>query len=71
MMGGAPCRLLGLAGVYLLYLILGSAVFSAIEGPEEADRVREVRAFRQRFLQQHPCVTGKYYDLCRYGPMFG
>lgn len=56
-MGGAPCRLLGLAGVYLLYLILGSAVFSAIEGPEEADRVREVRAFRQRFLQQHPCVT--------------
>lgn len=52
------CRLAALVLIYVLFLVLGSAVFSAIEGPEEADRVRELRELRQRFLVNHPCVAG-------------
>lgn len=54
-----PWRLLALLGLYLLYLVLGSAVFSAIEGPEEVERVDQLRSFRHRFLDNHTCVSGR------------
>lgn len=51
-------RLLGLIASYLLYLVVGSAVFSAIEGPEEVQLVNKVRKLRENFLNEHFCVTG-------------
>lgn len=53
-------RIILLIFFYVLFLVLGSAVFSAIEGPEEVERVREIRELRQNFLLNHPCVSGKY-----------
>jgi len=49
-------------------------VFSAIEAPEEAARVRELKDLRQDFLDGHTCVGGIYIShhyLCIRGPREG
>ncbi|CAH1282935.1 unnamed protein product [Diabrotica balteata] len=41
---------------YLLFLVLGASVFSAIEAPEEKEKVASLRKLRSDFLKNHPCV---------------
>jgi hypothetical protein len=57
----STARLLVLSAFYILFLVLGAAIFSAIEGPEETQRVRELRHLRKEFLQDHKCVSGEYW----------
>ncbi|XP_023727351.1 potassium channel subfamily K member 1 isoform X3 [Cryptotermes secundus] len=52
----STARLLVLAAFYILFLVLGAAIFSAIEGPEEAQRVKQLRQLRRDFLLDHKCV---------------
>ncbi|XP_063241446.1 potassium channel subfamily K member 1-like [Bacillus rossius redtenbacheri] len=52
----STARLLLLLFFYLLFLVLGAAIFSAIEAPEEAGRVKELRHLRSQFLVKHQCV---------------
>jgi hypothetical protein len=59
----STARLLVLAAFYILFLVLGAAIFSAIEGPEEAQRVRQLRQLRKNFLLEHKCVNGEYCHL--------
>ncbi|KAL1138668.1 hypothetical protein AAG570_008730 [Ranatra chinensis] len=47
-----------LALFYVLFLVVGAAIFSSIEAPEEALRVTQLRRHRAEFLQKHTCVTG-------------
>lgn len=44
---------------YGLFLILGAAIFSAIESPLEVAEVRTMRDRKSHFLRNHPCVTGE------------
>jgi hypothetical protein len=60
----STARLLVLAAFYILFLVLGAAIFSAIEGPEEAQRVKQLRQLRRGFLLDHKCVSGEYCHLC-------
>lgn len=46
-------------GGYVVYLILGATIFSAIEGPEEYQKVQDLRNMRTTFLQEHKCVSGE------------
>lgn len=50
-------------GFYVLFLAVGAFVFSAIEAPEEAARVRELKELRQDFLDGHKCVEGTYLTI--------
>ncbi|XP_076096999.1 potassium channel subfamily K member 1-like [Mytilus galloprovincialis] len=51
-------RLLALSGFYLLYIVIGASVFSAIEGPRERDLTVHVRDVRKKFLKDHSkCLT--------------
>ncbi|CAG9858856.1 unnamed protein product [Phyllotreta striolata] len=43
---------------YILFLILGASVFSAIEAPEETEQVNSLRTLRSDFLKQNPQVRG-------------
>lgn len=54
----ATVRLLVFIGFYVLFLAVGAFVFSAIEAPEEAARVKELKELRQDFLNGHTCVEG-------------
>uniref|UniRef100_A0A6P7G8C0 Potassium channel subfamily K member 1-like n=1 Tax=Diabrotica virgifera virgifera TaxID=50390 RepID=A0A6P7G8C0_DIAVI len=51
---------------YLLFLVLGSSVFSAIEAPEEKEKVASLRKLRSDFLKNHPCVPGKLFNFFLY-----
>ncbi|XP_071319794.1 potassium channel subfamily K member 1-like [Trachinotus anak] len=42
---------------YILYLIIGAAIFSAIELPYEDELRRELRAAREDFLNNYTCVS--------------
>lgn len=57
-------RLLLFIGGYVLFLLLGATVFSAIEGPKEFQMVQDLKSTRSRFLEEHKkCVTGKFLFL--------
>ncbi|KAL7876153.1 hypothetical protein AOLI_G00111160 [Acnodon oligacanthus] len=47
---------------YLLFILLGGAVFMALEQPEERALVAEVRELRASFLERHPCVEESGLD---------
>ena len=51
-------RLIALSAFYLLYIIIGASVFSAIEGPKERELVKELRNLRNAFLTDNKCLTG-------------
>jgi len=55
----STARLLVLSAFYILFLVLGAAIFSAIEGPEETQRVRQLRQLRKEFLLDNECVSGE------------
>ncbi|CAG5116849.1 unnamed protein product, partial [Candidula unifasciata] len=46
-------RLLVLGVFYLLFLVIGAAVFAAIEGPGESDLVTHIKAVRVKFFDKH------------------
>lgn len=51
-------RLIFLVGFYILYLIIGASVFSAIEGPQERTLVKELRKYREKFASYtRKCLT--------------
>ncbi|XP_061173940.1 potassium channel subfamily K member 1-like isoform X2 [Saccostrea echinata] len=50
-------RLLALAVFYLLYLVIGASVFSAIEGPQERELIKNVKKLRSQFLTDNTCLT--------------
>lgn len=53
-------RLCIYSGFYVLYLVIGASVFSAIEGPRERSLVKELKEQRHQFLKDHhTCMTGK------------
>lgn len=51
-------RLLVLTLFYLLYLVIGASVFSAIEGPQERQLIKNVKKLRSDFLADNTCLTG-------------
>ncbi|CAH1975819.1 unnamed protein product [Acanthoscelides obtectus] len=51
------CRFVIFLCGYVLFLVLGASVFSAIEGPEEIEKVQSLRELRSNFLKNNPCVT--------------
>lgn len=59
-------RLCVYGGFYVLYLVIGASVFSAIEGPQERDLVKELKEERQQFFHNHQsCMTGTgLFVLC-------
>jgi len=52
-------RLLLLIAFYGLFLILGAAIFSAIESPLEVTSIKEIRERKNHFLRTHSCLTGE------------
>ena len=57
-------RLIGLCVFYVLYLIIGAAIFSAIEFQNEKNIIDNLKLKRQAFLTKHQkCLTGIKYDL--------
>ncbi|GIY68894.1 potassium channel subfamily K member 1 [Caerostris extrusa] len=50
-------RLVLLSAFYLLFLVIGASIFSAIEAPLEIRSIRELRSQRAAFLRDHPCVS--------------
>ena len=53
-------RLIVLSGFYILYLVIGASVFSAIEGPQERELIKELKEQRNDFLKnRHQCLSGK------------
>lgn len=57
-MAKSNVRLLGYFVLYLVFLVLGAAIFSAIEAPEEISTIRAIRRRRQEFLKDFPCLSG-------------
>ena len=48
-----------LVGFYIVYLVIGACVFSAIEAPVERERLNEVMRVRDGFLKDNEaCLTG-------------
>ena len=55
-------RLIFLSAFYVFFLLVGAAIFSAIEGPIEMKRLRRLLAARQKFLQnRRDCLSGQFY----------
>lgn len=53
-------RFIALLGCYILFLVIGAAIFSAIEAPKADELSKTVNSSRIKFLQRNPCVNGKY-----------
>lgn len=57
-------RLLLLVAFYVLYLVIGASIYSAIEGPQERVMVKNLRSKRVKFLEAHRhCLTGSLFSL--------
>lgn len=60
-------RLIFLSAFYLFFLLVGAAIFSAIEGPIEMKRLRDLVGIRQKFLQnRQDCLNGTLYYFASY-----
>lgn len=51
------CRFLLLCGGYTVFLILGAAMFSAIEAPKIDDITKRIDKFRNQFLEKNSCLN--------------
>ncbi|XP_071539228.1 potassium channel subfamily K member 1-like [Panulirus ornatus] len=56
-MAKSNVRLLAYIVLYLIFLVLGAAIFSAIEAPQEIEMIRAIRRRRNNFLADFPCLT--------------
>jgi len=61
-MSSCGWRLIALLLLYILYLLLGAAVFSAIEGPLESELHADLATMKASFLEQHPCIQEERLD---------
>lgn len=50
-------RLAILTAFYILFLIIGASIFSAIEAPQEINIIRNLKTKRAKFLREHTCLT--------------
>jgi len=65
-------RLICLSAFYVFFLLIGATIFSAIEGPIEVNRLRELLAVRTKFLQnRRNCLSGQYRCLPVYHLPYG
>lgn len=55
-MSKSNVRLFILSAFYILFLVIGASIFSAIEAPQEINIIRNLRNLRSQFLQEHTCV---------------
>ena len=54
-------RVCVLLGFYILYLVIGASIFSAIEGPEERGKVKALKKIRTNFLRNNKeCLSGTH-----------
>lgn len=53
------CRFVLLCGSYALFLVIGAAIFAAIEAPEVEKTQQAVLRNRTKFLESHTCISGK------------
>eukprot|EP00096_Caligus_rogercresseyi_P013458 TRINITY_DN6105_c0_g1_i1.p1 TRINITY_DN6105_c0_g1~~TRINITY_DN6105_c0_g1_i1.p1 ORF type:complete len:393 (-),score=75.02 TRINITY_DN6105_c0_g1_i1:94-1272(-) len=58
-LGTNNCRVLGLALFFILYLLMGAFVFSAIEAPIEKSEADSLKARKKDFLRMHSCLSEK------------
>lgn len=56
-------RLFGLCFVYVTYLLLGAAVFSALEVPLVETGTEGMRAAKQQLLAKTPCLSGEFQSI--------
>lgn len=52
-------RVVALGCFYLLFIVIGASIFSAIEEPQEREKVKSLRSLRNDFLVQHQCMSGR------------
>ena len=58
------CIFLSFSGLFFIfYLAFGASIFSAIESPIEKQEMEELISKKATFLQNHPCVDGKFFLL--------
>lgn len=50
-----------LCGGYILFLVVGAAIFSAIEAPRLDEFSKKLNLARSNFLKKYPCVDGEYF----------
>lgn len=55
-MSKSNVRLIILSAFYILFLVIGASIFSAIEAPQEINIIRSLRTKRSLFLQNHGCI---------------
>ncbi len=54
-------RVVALSCFYLLYVVIGASIFSAIEEPKERQQVKKLKSMRSHFLVKHQCVGGELH----------
>ncbi len=45
---------------YIIYLIIGAAIFSALEYDNEQDLITDLKLKRSQFLRNKTCISGMY-----------
>jgi hypothetical protein len=52
-------RLVLLTLFYLVFLVIGASIFSAIESPGEISMIKDVADVRRNFIDNHGCMSGE------------
>ncbi|KAF6205831.1 hypothetical protein GE061_020005 [Apolygus lucorum] len=68
-MSAPSVRLCCFGAFYFVYLLLGAGIFSMIEAPGEATRVRQLQSMRAAFLKEHSCVEVVRDEECVATPL--
>ncbi|GAU97262.1 hypothetical protein RvY_08589 [Ramazzottius varieornatus] len=55
-------RYIGIFGLYIVYLLIGSSIFDAIENPSVHNRIQLLEQGRNRFLRENPCLDRDSVD---------
>lgn len=53
------CRFIILCFGYILFLIVGAAIFSVIEAPQLDKQQRDLYDAKEKFLERNPCIQSK------------
>ena len=62
--GKSGLRVTGMCAFYILYLVIGAAIFSAIEGPKERQKIKALKKVRNNFLAENGCLSGTCLTFC-------
>ncbi|GAB0091368.1 hypothetical protein DMENIID0001_062040 [Sergentomyia squamirostris] len=49
-----------LVGGYVLFLVVGAAIFSAIEAPRLDEYAKKINLVRTSFLKKYPCIDERF-----------